>query len=204
VTDPRPAWPVTIEAGVPGLSIRLRPLHRSDRAAWDAIRRADAAYLGQWEPTAPDGVAAASMSFPRYVRKLDRDARDGVSIPFAIEVAGQLAGQMQVFGIMRGSLRSAMAGYWVGSRFAGQGVATRALAAVTSYALGPAGLHRVEVNIRPENAASLRVVQHLRFREEGTRLRYLHIDGDWRDHRSFALTVEETGGRPVIERWRRG
>ena len=50
------------------------------------------------------------------------------------------------------------------------------------HLVGTVGLHRVEVNIRPENAASRRVVEKLGFREEGLRPRYLHIDGDWRDH----------------------
>ena len=58
-------------------------------------------------------------------------------------------------------------------------------------------MHRVEVNIRPENVASLRVVEHLRFRDEGVRERYLHINGGWRDHRTFALTADELGGRRV-------
>ena len=64
------------------------------------------------------------------------------------------------------------------------------------------GLHRVEVNIRPENAASLRVVEKLGFRDEGLRPRYLHIDGDWRDHLSFALTREEVGDG-LLARYRR-
>ncbi|MDO4717337.1 MAG: GNAT family protein, partial [Propionibacteriaceae bacterium] len=46
---------------------------------------------------------------------------------------------------------------------------------------------------RPENAASLRVVEKLGFRSEGLRPRLLHINGDWRDHLSFALTAEELG-----------
>jgi ribosomal-protein-alanine N-acetyltransferase len=63
------------------------------------------------------------------------------------------------------------------------------------------GLHRIEIAIRPENAPSLRVVEKLGFREIGYAPRYLHIDGDWRDHRLFALTVEEcTGG--LLRRWK--
>ncbi|HLR57049.1 MAG TPA: GNAT family protein, partial [Beutenbergiaceae bacterium] len=46
--------------------------------------------------------------------------------------------------------------------------------------------------IRPENSASLRVVEKLGFREEGVREKYIFIDGAWRDHRSFALVTEET------------
>jgi ribosomal-protein-alanine N-acetyltransferase len=63
------------------------------------------------------------------------------------------------------------------------------------------GLHRVEVNIRPENSASLRVVEKLGFREEGLRRHYLHIDGAWHDHRSFAMTTEDLGPSSLVERW---
>jgi len=52
-------------------------------------------------------------------------------------------------------------------------------------------LHRVELNIRPENTRSRRVAEKLGFRDEGLRLRYLHIDRGWRDHLCYALTVEE-------------
>ena len=45
--------------------------------------------------------------------------------------------------------------------------------------------------IRPENTNSLRVVEKLGIREVGLAPRFLHIDGAWRDHRIFAVTVEE-------------
>ena len=63
------------------------------------------------------------------------------------------------------------------------------------------GLHRLEASIRPENHASRRVVEKLGFREEGLRRRQLHIDGAWRDHLCYALTVEEVPDR-LITGWR--
>ena len=45
--------------------------------------------------------------------------------------------------------------------------------------------------IRPENTSSLRVVEKLGIKEIGYAPRYLHIDGDWRDHKLFAITREE-------------
>jgi len=45
--------------------------------------------------------------------------------------------------------------------------------------------------VRPENVASLRVVDKVGFRSEGLHRRYLFIDGAWRDHLAFALTQED-------------
>ena len=58
----------------------------------------------------------------------------------------------------------------------------------------------MEICIRPENQASLRVVEKLGFRYEGLRRRYIHIDGDWRDHYAFAL-VREDVPEGVLQRW---
>ena len=52
---------------------------------------------------------------------------------------------------------------------------SEAVALATDHCFSAVGLHRIEINIRPENAASLRVVQKLGFRPEGLRERYLHI-----------------------------
>jgi ribosomal-protein-alanine N-acetyltransferase len=64
-------------------------------------------------------------------------------------------------------------------------------------------LHRIEIAIRPENTASLRVVEKLGFRYEGHKERYIHINGAWRDHYIFALTKEEVPSG-VLNRWVRG
>ncbi|MDQ3601552.1 MAG: GNAT family N-acetyltransferase, partial [Actinomycetota bacterium] len=65
-------------------------------------------------------------------------------------------------------------------------------------------LHRVEATVRPENAASLRVLAKLGFRDEGLLVRYLEVAGSWRDHRCLALTREETGGSLVDRLVREG
>ena len=113
---------------------------------------------------------------------------------------GSFAGQVTVGGIARGSLLSAYIGYWIDQRAAGRGIMPTAVAMATDHCFGEVGLHRVEINIRPENAASLRVVQKLGFREEGLRERYLHIDGAWRDHLTFALCADDVP-EGVLGRW---
>jgi [ribosomal protein S5]-alanine N-acetyltransferase len=114
---------------------------------------------------------------------------------------GRLVGQLTVGGISWGSFRSAHVGYWVDRDYAGRGITPTALALVVDHCFTVMGLHRIEVNIRPENRASRRVVEKLGFRDEGLRRRMLHIDGDWRDHQSYAITAEELGPGGLLARW---
>ena len=120
-----------------------------------------------------------------------------------MEYDGEVAGQLNVWGIARGSLSSATIGYWVSERFAGKGITPTSVALATDVCFEDLRLHRMEICIRPENAKSLRVVQKLGFRYEGLRRRYIHIDGEWRDHYAFALVREEVR-EGVLNRWLAG
>jgi ribosomal-protein-alanine N-acetyltransferase len=121
--------------------------------------------------------------------------------PWMIEYQGVLVGQVSVNSITRGAVQSGTVGYWVGKNVAGRGIAPTAVALAFDHAMGAAQLHRLEIAIRPENRPSLRVAEKLGFREEGSRLRYLHVDGQWRNHRIFALTREEVP-EGLLARWR--
>lgn len=195
-----PGWPADLRDG----PVRVRPLRLRDASAWVAARRDNVEWLRQWEASPPDGPATVPTSLATFVamtRRLRADARAGRGLPFAVEVDGAFAGQLNVGGLTRGSLHSAHLGYWIDRRFAGRGVMPTAVALVTDHCFGAVGLHRVEVNIRPENAASRRVVEKLGFRDEGVRQRFLHIAGEWRDHQSYALVREEIPGG-LLRRWR--
>jgi ribosomal-protein-alanine N-acetyltransferase len=137
------------------------------------------------------------------IRGLLQHSRAGSGLPFVIECKDEVAGQLNVSSIMYGSLASATIGYWVSERFAGRGLTPTAVALATDYCFFQLGLHRMEICIRPENAPSLRVVEKLGFRYEGLRRRFIHIDGDWRDHFCFGLTVEEVP-QGVLRRWQTG
>ena len=194
-------WPVTLSATLPsGATVELGPLRLRHRKEWEALRRDNADWLREWEATSPEPVTGR-VGYRQMVRYFNREAVAGRMLPFAVSLDGRLVGQMHLFGITWGSMRSGAAGYWVAGSVAGQGIAPLSLALLTDYAIGAVGLHRVEVNIRPDNAASLRVVAKLGFRDEGVRARYLHINGAWRDHRTFALTTEDLAGERVIDRW---
>ncbi len=125
------------------------------------------------------------------VRSLLAHARKGQSMPFVITYDDEMVGQLTVGGITWGSARWATIGYWITRNHAGRSITPIAVALVCDHLLHTVGLHRVEISIRPENIASLRIVEKLGFGEVGLARRYLHIDGEWRDHRVFQLLAED-------------
>lgn len=139
----------------------------------------------------PGSDRSRRPTFRQMVRYLRAEAAAGRMLPFVVLYDERLAGQVTVAGITWGSMCSAHIGYWVDEAVAGRGVTPTAVALAGDHCFFRLGIHRLEVCIRPENHASRRVVEKLGFREEGVRPRYLHIDGDWRDHRIYAITREE-------------
>jgi len=112
-------------------------------------------------------------------------------MPFVVTWNGEMVGLLTVNGITWGSARWANMGYWVAESHAGRGITPTAVALVTDHLLSTTGLHRVEIAIRPENTASLRVVEKLGFTEIGLAPRFLHIAGAWHDHRIFQVVAED-------------
>ncbi len=158
-------------------------------------------WMREWEATSPRG--SVGFDTRGSIRALQQNARTGQGLPFVIEVDGVLAGQLNVTAISYGSLSSATIGYWIAERFAGRSATPIAVALATDHCFQGLGLHRMEICIRPENTKSLRVVEKLGFRYEGLKRRYIHINGDWRDHYCFGLVAEEVP-EGVLTRFRAG
>lgn len=184
-------WPVELGHG----DVGVRPLRRSDAGAWARLRQADVAWLAPWEATLPPGGGSPPLSYRSMIALQRRRARRGLGMPFAVTWRGDMVGQVTVNGISWASARWASIGYWVSRQHAGRGITPVAVALVADHLLDSVGLHRVEISVRPENAASLRVVEKLGLEEVGLARGYLHIDGDWRDHRVFQVLVDDEPGR---------
>ncbi|MCT9821154.1 GNAT family N-acetyltransferase [Microbacterium sp. W1N] len=178
--------------------VSIRLVRARDARPLQSELMSNRSWLRPWEATSPDGPVSFDMRLS--IRRLLQQYRDGGGVPLVMEYDGDVAGQLNVWGLARGSLSSATIGYWVSERFAGRGITPTSVALATDLCFQELRLHRMEICIRPENQASLRVVEKLGFRYEGLRRRYIHIDGDWRDHYAFALVREEVP-EGVLNRW---
>ena len=167
----------------------LKPFTYADRKQWRRVRALNRDWLVQWEATVPqtsDGNhLKQALSFNKMVRVYRKEARAGRSFSFAIFKGPNLIGQINLGGVIYGALRGGHIGYWIDQSFANRGYMSSAVNMVTDFAFNELELHRIEINIRPENEPSIRVAEKCGYLYEGLRPRYLHIDGSWRDHHCF-------------------
>jgi ribosomal-protein-alanine N-acetyltransferase len=180
-------WPILLSDG----ELELRPLRLRDRLRWNRVRASNRQWLQQWEatlPTVTTGPAAATPQLPSFfsmIATFNREARNGRSFSFVIWKGPNLIGQITLGGVIYGALRGGHIGYWIDQEYANRGYTTQAVEILTRFGFDQLGLHRIEINIRPENAPSCRVAEKAGYQLEGSRARYLHIDGQWRDHITY-------------------
>jgi ribosomal-protein-alanine N-acetyltransferase len=196
------ARPATTVAGPPPPSTRilterlvLRAPRPADVPALRGALRRNADHLRPWSAAPAPGEDASSLtSVSRAILRHRRDWRTGAAYVLLLsprEDERRVIGRLALGGILRGVFQSAYLGYWIDAEMQGRGLVTEAVRAATSFALGPAGLHRVQAAVMPRNAPSLRVMEKVGYRREGLSERYLCIDGKWEDHVIFAVTAEE-------------
>ncbi|MEU5682693.1 GNAT family N-acetyltransferase [Streptomyces venezuelae] len=110
---------------------------------------------------------------------------------------GAVAGFININNIVRGGFHCGALGYGAFAHAAGRGLMSEGLGLVLTYAFEELGLHRLEANIQPGNAASIALVRRAGFRREGFSPDFLFIDGAWRDHERWAITADM---RPSVPR----
>ncbi|MGW2561671.1 GNAT family N-acetyltransferase [Streptomyces sp. NPDC001514] len=145
-------------------------------AVAEALAR-NRAYMKPWEPRRSESYYTAEVQAARFAEPGTRR--------WQLVDGERVVGQATLSGIALGPFRSASLGYWVDAEYAGRGLATRLVEEVCRAARDELGLHRIEAGTVLTNAASQRVLAKAGFEEIGIAPRYLHIDGEWRDHRLF-------------------
>ncbi|GAB3122317.1 GNAT family N-acetyltransferase [Streptomyces calidiresistens] len=139
------------------------------RRAWRAERGAHWAVV-----TDPPNAAAG---------KHDPEHREG-------DAGGTVVGRVALQGIIPMGGQAELA-YWTAPAARGGGVARRAVGAVTAWAFGEAGFHRLELGHSTANPASCRVAAAAGYLLEGVRRRaLLHTDG-WHDMHLHARLSED-------------
>lgn len=191
-SEDRITTPLKLTAPAGATPLVLRTMTNADESEWDAVRIRNAKWLEPWESQDPQ--RHSYITFAQWIAMQRHDEREGDAIVFVMELDGAIVGQISVGAIFRGSMRSGIIGYWVDQGHAGQGLTPLAVAMVCDWALldpnGPQ-LHRMEIDILPENSRSRAVVNKVGARYEGVKQQYMYINGVWRDHESYSLLADD-------------
>ncbi|MEU3320727.1 GNAT family N-acetyltransferase [Streptomyces sp. NPDC006785] len=163
---PQPVIPVA------GDGLLLRPWERADARAF--LSAYEDEETRRWHTHRPMTVAQVEEWFDGYRQDWEREK--GCHWAVARD-SGEVLGRMA---LRRVDLAdgAANAAYWVLPAARGAGVASRALAAVSAWALDGIGFQRLELDHSTRNDASCRVATRAGFRLEGTkRNAAVHDDG---------------------------
>jgi len=177
-----------------GRRVVLRPLAAQDFRAWSEVRQRNAEWLTVWEPRRPDQLPDPTKSrsaFNARCQQRDRDRAAGTAYQFGLFIDDHVAGEVNLNNVIRGAMQSGTVGYWIDQRHAGHSYVAEAVVVVMQFAFEQLQLHRMEICIVPRNQRSIRIMEKLAIREEGTAQRYLEINGVWEDHVRYGMTMEE-------------
>lgn len=173
------------QSEVAGDGVMLRAWRESDRGAVVA-GFADPA-IQRWHCRSMDDDEALA-----WIARWPRHWSEETGASWAVVDDGVVAGQI---GLRRMDLGEGLAAisYWVLPAARGRRVAPRALEALSGWAFGTLGLHRLELSHSTANPASCQVAQRCGFLLEGTkRAEARHVDG-WHDmHAHARLTTDPT------------
>lgn len=178
----------TLDAG----ALRLRPVRPSDAPDLFAVF-GDPAVCRYWSrPPLPDLAAAEALQ-----REIATLFAERTLFQWAVaEAAGdRLVGTCTLADLSVEHRRAAV-GYALRRDAWGRGHATAALRALLDFAFGALRLHRVEADVDPRNAASIRVLERLGFVREGCLRERWHLQGEVQDAALYGLLAREWRAGP--------
>jgi RimJ/RimL family protein N-acetyltransferase len=171
--------------------LRLRALADADLPALFGIF-SDPQAMRYWSRPAMTDVAEAET----LLREIQRHAEAETLFQWGIARREDdlVIGTCTLFRIDREHRRGEL-GYILRRDHWGRGLAHEALTALVSHAFGPMGLHRLEADIDPRNAGSIRSVERLGFKPEGRLRERYFVAGEIQDSLIYGLLSPEWGSR---------
>ena len=171
-----------------GARVRLRAVRPADDADLLAVF-GDADHLRYWSHGPLGDLGAAR----RYREGIEAGTRDRTFFQWAVTVPpdDRLVGTVTLGSWDRGN-RRAEVGFILRPDHAGRGLASDAVRTVLRFGVAHMALHRVEADVDPDNAGSVRLLERLGFRLEGRlRDRWFTFFGEWKDSLVFGWLADD-------------
>jgi len=174
--------------------LRLRPVAVEDAPALAAYQSlADVCRYIPYEPRGAD-VLRERIADPALNRSsLDAEGQN-IWLAVVRQADDVLVGDV-VFMYHSEKHRCGEIGYVLDPRYAGNGYATEAAAALLRLGFGELGLHRIVGRIDARNEASAAVLHRLGMRQEAVLVENEFFKGEWTDEIDFAILDREWRAR---------
>ena len=171
-----------------GARARLRTVRAADEPDLLAVF-SDADHLRFWS----HGPLADLDDARRYRESIEAGTADRAFFQWAITEppADRLVGTVTLADWDRDNRRVEI-GFILRPDRAGRGLASDAVRTALGFGIGEMGLHRVEADVDPDNAASVRLLERLGFEYEGRlRDRWFTFYGEWKDSDIYGLLADD-------------
>jgi ribosomal-protein-alanine N-acetyltransferase len=125
-----------------------------------------------------------------WLESMERGTTEGRQIMFGTYLKtnpNRIIATVSFSNIIKEIFQSCYLGYRVDENETKKGIASEAITRAAEYMFSEVKIHRIEANIMPSNAASIRVMEKLGFVNEGLSKKYLKINGKWEDHFHYVL-----------------
>lgn len=171
-----------------GKLVNLRQPRRSD--AESITLHANDHRIAKYLPVLPHPYTVADAR--GYINRTFRLARNDTAYFFGIEhpQTGDIIGGVGLNSINRPD-RNAEVGYWIGRKFWGKGYAGEALGLMLGYSFDELRLVRIHAVVHSSNKASIRILERLHFRREGTWRKANRMNNLWHDVFSYGILKNE-------------
>jgi len=125
-----------------------------------------------------------------FINSTRKQFAENQGLHLGIWYRGQIAGVIGFHGIDWGN-KSTSIGYWLGEKYTGKGLITKACRALIDYSFKEWKLHRVEIRCSVENRKSMAIPERLGFKEEGLVREAEWLENYFTDHIVYGLLASE-------------
>jgi ribosomal-protein-serine acetyltransferase len=170
----------------------LRLIEPRDAEALNALIEQNRAHIREWAAWLKDDRTIENTH--AFIKRNLTQLAENRGFAVAIWHGGEMAGQIE-YNYLDWVHRKTEIGYWLGARFQGRGLMTKACRALVAHAFGELKLNRVEMQCAVQNHRSRRIPERLGFRQEGTLLQAEWVHDHFNDLAVYAMLAAEWRAR---------
>lgn len=173
----------------------IRAFKESDYKTWCAAYSAMFPKQNDFDEDKKSAKELTPAKFRKFLQKTKKFKKSGDIFQFGVfeKRTGRLMGQVMFALVIRYNVQSSRLSYSIFNNYWKHGYGKEVVGAAVKFAFSKMQLHRLELEILPNNRASIGLAKSLGFQYEGIRRGAVYLNQKWLDHSIYALLAEDLG-----------